>query len=271
MIAAWCFQCGLDYAADVAECVECGVPTVDHPPMAFDAVGADDDAHLAYELHAWNGPARAAVETGLYKAHLAHAWQGPTLLVREIDEDAVDEIIEQVDDSMSTSASAGVDSEDGRLGFDLGARNQDLHAAVIAKLTEEGVEHELMGNGFLLVPTAREDDVGDWIEAIQEKLRASDSFGPGVDGVDPHSVVEGLFLAADVLRRNTRDLRAQRRLLDNASIASQLKLPFGYEAPMWRSVLDQSAVLVALIEDAGDDNLVEIEARNLRNMLHTYV
>ena len=124
----------------------------------------------------------AAVETALYQAHLAHAWQGPTLLIREIDEDAVDDIIERIDDTMSTSASAGVDSEDGRLGFDLGARNQDLHAAVVAKLTEEGVEHELMGNGFLLVPTAREDDVGDWIEAIQEEMRASDSFGPGVEG-----------------------------------------------------------------------------------------
>ena len=163
--------------------------------------------------------ARAAVETALYRAHLAHAWQGPTLLIREMDEDAVDEIIEQIDDSMSTSASAGVDSEDGRLGFDLGARNQELQAAVVAKLTEEGVDHELMGNGFLLVPTVREDDVGDWIETIQAELRASDSFGPGVDGVDSHTVVEGLFLAADVLRRNTRDLRAQRQLLDNASIA----------------------------------------------------
>ena len=188
-----------------------------------------------------------------------------------MDEDAVDEIIERIDDSMSTSATAGVDSEDGRLSFDLGARNQDLHAAVMAKLRDEGVEHEMLGNGFLLVPTALEDQVGDWIEEIQETLRASDSFGPGVDGVDPHSVVEGLFIAADVLRRNTRDLRAQRRLLDNAAIATQLKLPFGYEAPMWRSVLDQVAVLVALIEDAGDDNLVEIEARNLRTMLHTYV
>lgn len=271
MIAAWCFQCGLDYASDVAECLECGVPTVDHPPMNFDAAGADDEAHLAYELHGWNGAARAAVETSLHQSNLAHAWQGPTLIVREVDEDAVDAIIEEVDERMSTSATAGVESQDGRLSFDLGARNQQLHAAVLAKLTEEGVEHEMLGNGFLLVPTAREDDVGDWIEAIQDEMRASDSLGPGVAGVDSHSVVEGLFLAADVLRRNTRDLRAQRRLLDNAALAADLKLPFGYEAPMWRAVLDQVAVLVALIEDTGDDTLVETEARNLRNMLQTYV
>ncbi len=271
MIAVWCFQCGLDFAPDVAECVECGVPTVDHPPMPLEAVGADDDSHLAYEFHAWNGPARAALETALYRAHLAHAWQGPTLLIRESDEEAVDDLVEEIDEGMSTSATSGVASEDGQLGFDLGARNQDLHAAVVAKLTEEGVEHELMGNGFLLVPSEMEDEIGDWIEAIQESMRASDSFGPGVEGVDAHQVVEQLFVAADVLRRNTRDLRAQRRLLDNAAIAHDLKLPFGYEAPMWRGVLDQAAVLVALIEDAGDDNLVEAEARTLRNMLQTYV
>lgn len=40
---------------------------------------------------------------------------------------------------------------------------------------------------------------------------------------------------------------------------------------MWRSVLDQAAVLAALIEDAGDDTLIEAEAAELRNMLHPYV
>jgi hypothetical protein len=270
MIAAWCFQCGLDYAADVAECVECGVPTVDHPPASLDE-GADDAAHLAYELHAWNGEARAEVEAGLHQAHLAHRWQGPTLLVREADEDAVDELIEAVDDSMSTDASSGVATEGGQVGFDLGTRNTDLHDRVTAKLREESIEFELMSNGFLLVPSELEDQIGDWVEAIQTDLRASDSFGPGVDGVDGHAVVEALFVAADALRRNCRDARAARELVDNTSLAHDLKLPWGYEAPMWRSVLDQAAVIAALIEDAGDDALLEAEASRLRSMLHPYV
>ena len=84
-------------------------------------------------------------------------------------------------------------------------------------------------------------------------------------------MVESLFLSSDRLRRNTRDLRAQRELLDAETIARDLKLPFGYEAPMWRAVLDQSAVLVALIEDAAEDDLVESEAGALRDMLHPYV
>ncbi len=269
MIAAWCFQCGLDYAADVAECLECAVPTVGHPPSTLGA-GADDDAHLAYELHGWNGEARAAVENGLHSANLAHRWQGPTLLVREDDEDAVDAVIEEVDGSMQTEAS-GVVSEGGQIGFDLGARNADLHKQVTDRLSENSIEFELMGNGFLLVPTELEDQVGDWIEEIQTALRATDEFGPGVAGVDGHAVIEALFVAADTLRRNCRDARSARQLIDNSSLAHELKLPWGYEAPMWRSVLDQSAVVAALIEDAGDEALLESEAGRLRTMLHPYV
>jgi hypothetical protein len=271
MMAAWCFQCGLDYAPDVAECVECGVPTVGHPPSSLDGDADTDEAHLAYELHAWNGLARVAVEEAMYQAHLAHAWQGPTLLVREVDEAVVDDIIEVVDDSMPTDASAGVETEGGRVGFDLGARNGDLQELVSAKLTAEGVEFEVMANGFLLVPTELEDTVGDWVEAIQAQLRGTDTFGPGVAGVDAHAVVEAMFIASDSLRRNCRDTRSQRELLDNASLAHDLKLPFGYEAPMWRGMLDQAAVLSALIEDAGDDAMIESEALRLRDILHPYV
>ena len=271
MMAAWCFQCGLDYAVDVGECVECGVPTVAHPPSSLDGDASADDAHLAYELHAWNGLARVAVEEALHRANLAHAWQGPTLLVREVDEDAVDDIIGTIDDAMPTDASAGVQTEGGRVGFDLGARNEDLQQLVSAKLTAEHVEYELMANGFLLVPTELEDTVGDWVEAIQEQLRATETFGPGVGDVDAHAVVEAIFIASDSLRRNCREARSQRQLLDNASLAHDLKLPFGYEAPMWRNVLDHAAVLAALIEDAAEDTIIESAASRLRDMLHASV
>lgn len=271
MIAAWCFQCGLSYSAEVAECVECGVPTVQHAPMSLDTLSSDGGSQLAYELHAWNGLARATVESHLHEANLARHWQGPTLLVREVDEDAVDEIIAAIDTTMSTSAAESSEIEGGQVGFDLGARNRELHALVTEKLAAEGIEHSLLENGFLLVATDLEDAVGDWIEEIQQAMRATETFGPGVDGVDSHRVVEALFLAADSLRRNARDVRAQRDLLDNASLAADLKLPFGYEAPMWRGVLDQTAVLAALLEDVADDALVESEALGLRNMLHPYV
>lgn len=269
MIAAWCFQCGLDYAEDVAECVECGVPTVDYARTSTEHLDPDA-AQLAYELHAWNGDARVAVERLLHAEHLRHDWQGPTLVVHEDDEDRIDAIIEQVDDEMTTELGAAKEAEDGRIGFDLGARNEELHRMVLAALDDAGIEHELMGNGFLLVPTELEDEIGDIIENAQAELRGSEVFGAGVEGVAAHEVVESLFVAADVLRRNPRDLRQQRQFREQEELARRLGLPFGYEAPMWRSVLDTAAELVAHIEADSDDGIEE-SARALRNALHPYV
>ncbi len=271
MIAAWCFQCQLDYSPDVAECIECGIPTVDHPPSDPAAMAESERPQVAYELHGWNGPARAEVENRLYAAAITHSWQGPTLLVYEEDEDQADDIFDAIDNEMQTSADSGTASEDGRVGFDLGARSEDLHAAVSARLKAAEIDFELTGTGYLLVGSVHEDLVAEWIEEIQTELRGAATFGDGVEGVSGTDVVEAMFLASDTLRRNTRDLRAQRQLMDAESLARDLKLPFGYDAPMWRSVLDQAAVIVALIEDAADDAMVESEAKQLRNMLHPYV
>ena len=214
MIAAWCFQCRFDYAADVAECVQCRVPTVDYVPSTPDQVSTDNQSRIAYDLHGWDSEARAEVENRLHIASIAHAWEGPILMIIEADEFAVDAFMEEIDQG---------------------------------------------------------EKVGDSIEDGQEEEGSSIFLDEETGEVASHEVVEKLFLAADRLRRNTRDLRAQRNLLDAESLARDLKLPFGYEAPMWRSVLEQSAVLVALIEDLADDHFVEAQASSLRATLHPYV
>jgi len=271
MIAAWCFQCQLDYSPDVAECLECGSPTVGHAPADPAVMANSERPQVAYELHGWNGPARAEVENRLHAGAIAHSWQGPTLLVYEDDEDVADDIFDAIDGEMTTGAESGTASEDGRVGFDLGARSEALHQAVSTKLASAEVKFELTGTGYLLVASVHEDQVAEWIEEIQTDLRATATFGDGVEGVSGTQVVEAMFLASDTLRRNTRDLKAQRQMLDAESLARDLKLPFGYDAPMWRGVLDQAAVIVALIEDAADDSLLEAEARQFRDMLHPYV
>jgi hypothetical protein len=269
MIATWCFQCGLEYADDVAECIECAVPTVPHPPGSLETVAADGGAQVAYELHGWNGPARAEVARALWSAKIVHAWQGPTLMVRETDEQAVDDIIEDIDDRMATSAADATAVEGGRVGFDLGARNTSLHDAVVDRLERAGVDHELLGNGFLLVDPADEDLVGDMIEGAQSELTGQGTFGPGVAGVTSTEVVEALFLAADVLRRSPRDPKARNEMVDAAALAPQLPLPFGYEAGLWRNVVASATSMAERIE-AGDDE-IEDDAAALRATLHPYV
>jgi len=269
MIATWCFQCGLEYADDVAECVECAVPTVPHPPGSLETVAADGGAQIAYELHGWNGTARAEVAHDLWSARIVHAWQGPTLMVREADEETVDDIIEAIDDRMATSAADSTPVEGGRVGFDLGARNTRLHDEVSERLGAAGVEFELLGNGFLLVEPGDEDAVGDLIESAQATLTGRGTFGSGVAGVTSAEVVEALFLSADVLRRSPRDPRARHELADAAALAVQLPLPFGYEAPLWRQVLALSSSIAERIDDDDDD--LDADAAALRAMLFPYV
>jgi hypothetical protein len=271
MTAMWCFQCGLDYAATVAECIECGVPTVDYAASLV-TEPAEDAELIAYELHGWNGLARVTVERALHAEGTPHRWEGPTLAVTVDDEDKVDGILATIDERMNTSMIPVVEAdEEGRIGFDLGVSNADLRARVEQKLDDLGIAHDLQEDGFLMVPVAQGDEVGDIIEDAQSFLRSAETFGEGVDGIEAHEVVEALFFASDVLRRTPGDAKWQRQILDNEALARQLLLPFGYEATMWRGVLDQTAILVALIEDTVDDELIETEASALRQMLHPYV
>ena len=58
----WCFQCGIEYAPNVADCLECGVALVDAAPVDAGAVGTSDEEQLAYELHEWAGEARRILD-----------------------------------------------------------------------------------------------------------------------------------------------------------------------------------------------------------------
>lgn len=269
-LAAWCFQCGLEYDPEVAECVECGVPTVEHFPVPAHEVGGPEDEQLAYELHSWSGVLRSRVSETLYKANIDHGWQGPTLIALVDDEDAVDEILEDL--GADEDADAGPHrSEDGQVALDTGGKDSPLAQDLLAELDELEIEYELLGTGFLLVPVAHEDKITEIFERLQTKHRGADTFGPGVEGVQALDVVEALFLSASTLRRSTRDLKASRELIEAADLAGQLQLPFGFEAPMWRGVLTTSSELAELIEDRGDDDEVEATAELLRNMLRNYV
>lgn len=116
MALRFCFQCGLDYADEVGECVECGVETVTYPPTPLHRVGGDDDPQLVYEMHSWSYEARSKAEAALHAAEIAHGWDGPSLVVLEADETAVDELLGPIDDG-----GAGDQSGEALDDVDLGA------------------------------------------------------------------------------------------------------------------------------------------------------
>src|SRR5216110_2800469 len=92
----WCFQCGAEYEPGVETCVECGVGLVTEAPLAPEDVGTSDEEQLAYALHDWSFESRRMLDQLLTGAGLAHSWQGATMIVRAVDEDAVDDLVEEV-------------------------------------------------------------------------------------------------------------------------------------------------------------------------------
>ena len=122
----WCFQCGIEYADGVSDCVECGVGLVDEAPVEPAEVGLTVDDQLAYELHEWAGESRRILDQLLTSQGIAHAWQGATLVVSEIDEVAEEQ---QAQDFQ----------------VDLEAARQTLQTDIIGQLGSRLAELELQG------------------------------------------------------------------------------------------------------------------------------
>ena len=143
----WCFQCGIEYAPNVADCLECGVALVDEAPVDAGAVGTSDEEQLAYELHEWAGEARRILDQLLTDDGIAHAWQGATLVVRAADEAPVDELLVVAE---STGGPA-LDPDAEKLAYELTDWADDEQTAFSDLLARLGIAHEFDEVGDLVV------------------------------------------------------------------------------------------------------------------------
>lgn len=256
--AMWCFQCGLEFAPEVGECVECGVPTVDTRPAAAEEVGEEGDEQLAYELHSWDGRIRKLLDSLLRGAEIDHAWQGATLIVRESDEDAVDALVAEAD----AAGRPQLDRSQPTMAYEMAEYDDEQITRVSEALSGESIPHEFDPGGDLVVHESDEDAVDAVFDALA--AGAAPQFGPGVDGVKPHMVIGDLFLIAGKLRKSAGDAKAVQNFRDTSHLAHQLKLPFGVQSTDWRAILDDCAALDALLDPsvgAGDLDIAEAAER----------
>ncbi len=266
----WCFQCGSPYDDDVSECAECGVATFPTQPQRAEEVGGPDDEQLAYEFHEWAYDARNRLEEALREQGLEHAWLGPTLIVLDRDEEAVDRAVEGV----LRSQLPEFDNTQPSMVYEMAEYDDDYKADVLAELLSDGIAHEIDYAGNLLVAEADEEAV----DAVFDRLAnavAQGSFGPGLPGVEPYEVLEGLFLAADRLRRNSSDTKAIQDFAETHDLVVQLSLPWGYDAEFWRSMLDGAEGLrdrlVAGPDPVEGDAAIVEAAVALRNLVRPYM
>jgi hypothetical protein len=267
----WCFQCGASYEAGVVVCVECGVGLVEEPPMAPEEVGQLDDEQLAYEFHDWSFESRRMLDQLLTGRHIPHAWQGASMIVRMVDEAAVDELVDEVE--VATLPTLDPDSE--HTVYEMDGWTAENQTELSNRLGVVGVAHEFDVNGDLVVNVADEERVDEILDEIESRpLGGVDGDGDAgddvvdMDGLDVNELLSTLFGAADRLRRNARDSQGVLTFLDHAPTIERLRTPFGFERPEWRTVVNSTRALHELLEaDDSDDEDVRERARQLRDLL----
>lgn len=259
----WCFQCGNEYDADVAECPECGVPTITEAPIDVSEVGDIDDDQLAYEFHEWTGQGRSTLDGMLTRSGIAHAWQGATLIVKEADEEAVDAAVAEAE----VVAMPTLDLNEPTIVYELDELDDDQHARLLRRMGDEGLSHAFDKNGDLFVYERDEAAVDALFEGLDEADPAEREFGPGVAGINPVDVMSDLFVAAGRLRKNPTDAKGVVAFVETNAVVEQMALPYGLGAEVWGAVVDRSAELSDAL--AGQDTaLLDTDIEEMAGALH---
>ena len=262
----WCFQCGNEYDEDVAECTECGVPTTSTAPTDVSDVGDADDDQLAYEFHEWTGQGRKTLDGMLTSLGIEHAWQGATLIIKEADEEAVDEAVAEAE----VVAMPTLDLTQPTMVYELEELDDDQHARLLRRLGEQGISHAFDKNGDVFVYERDEDKVDEIFGGLDEADADEREFGPGLPGIDPVAVMSDLFVAAGRLRKNPNDAKGVVALVETASLVRQMTLPYGLGADVWGEVVDQSSDLSDAL--SGEETaLADVDVEEMATELHDFM
>lgn len=94
---ACCPYCGAEYLLSDGRCWDCKLALTEPPAPTLSLEDADDEA--GYELDDWPPAARSKLTAMLRERAVPARWEpGLTLVVREVDADAIDDLLDELDD-----------------------------------------------------------------------------------------------------------------------------------------------------------------------------
>jgi len=233
-----------------------------------DGDGEDDD-EIVYELDDWSGESRLLADGLLENAGIARVWQGGTLVVRAEDEDAVDEIVDNVD-AMATPA---LDPDAAKIAYEVADWTDAQRTGLAHRLGDAGIPYEWDEQGDLLV--LEEDEAR--VEELFDSIESPDELDAGLEeeddgGLAAQEVLSDLFVSSDRLMHDARDADGVLTFVDAAARARTLSLPFGFERGIWDEIVARAGALAGDFEnDVEDDDLIVERASELRNLLRGYV
>jgi hypothetical protein len=254
-----CPECGAEYIATVAMCVDCLVPLRDDPPPAAASSAAGDaDAQehgqTAYDLAGWDPDDRVLLDRVLTSEEIPHVWEATDLVIREVDEERVEALMDDIE--------TGTDEDEGEdVVYELSDWEPDLRAALVDRLEAARVDFAWDDNGDLVVAVHDEDVV----EQLLDELEFPDSLDPDEEAppdTAAQDVMSELFIAADRLKNDPTD---------HEGVIAALEPPYGFSAEQWQGVVDGANALRDGLEGDVDDLEIVERATALRTLLRQYV
>ncbi len=259
---------------------------LDADDVDTDRVGGTDveiaDGQLAYECNAWAAESRELLDSLLTTNGIAHVWQGTTVTVREEDEAAVDDLVDEV----LASAGPSLDPAAPKAVYSVGSWPVALQTQLVDALAVDDIPYEWDEQGDLVVLEADEDAVSAVIDELPD---VDDDAVSSDDGVALHELFDSVFMAAGRLAKRPSDAAATLDVVDAADLLARVALPFGFEPAQWRTLVSTVTALREAIaptegaptedaptedgsaaESAGDDEIAELAAA-ARDTVRQYI
>jgi hypothetical protein len=295
-----CPECGREYGLSATRCTTCDhelvetlagdepfddtVGLVDDTSIDEDEAGEDavvedvddTDEHVTYELSDWSREARVMLEQLLSGADIVRAWEGGDLVVRADDEQAVDELVDQV---RATDRPA-LDPDAEKIVYEVSDWSGDQLATLTDALAARGIAYEFDVDGDLVVLATDEQGVealldeiefGTGGDAVDDAESAADLGDPD-DGLETAEILSDLFVACDRLQKHASDHAGVLGAVAAAEKLEDRAIPFGYEPPVWREIQADAARLRLDLEgDEATDIDIQLRAKAVRSRLRDFV
>ena len=256
MATRTCPTCGAQYVATVRRCIDCDVPLVDETrptgpedevePVSSTAAPLGDGDQVGYELEGWGNQLKVTLEGMLDRAGIARAWEAGALVVAAQDEEAVDDLI-------ATLEGGEVDDlgdDEPQVALEIDGLDADAADELDARLLAEAVPHAWDDEGALLVREADEERV---LAIIDEVFEAEDDD----DGLAASRALSAAYVAVDRLVKDPHDPKLATAYRAAAADVAGLAVPYGFEGPAWRALVDQTEALAAAVAPFADDEADE--------------
>jgi hypothetical protein len=231
--------------------------------------GADNDAsgYVVYELNEWSRESRAMAQQLLEAGDVPYVWESTNLVIPAPFEAKADEAIEQVE----ATSLPPLDPDAEKVLYDLGEWTDDEVARLVDALVDASIPYEFDVEGNLVVVGDDEQRV----EALFDTLESAEPEEDEDDSVETRpsaDVLSDLFVAADRLSHHARDHEGVLGFVKAAGDLEGLRLPYGFEPPVWARIVESTATLRSALEgdEIGDDDIEE-QATEYRTLLRQYV